>query len=233
MEAADPDKCAIRRCHTYARYPRYPQADSTWSDSDSMTASGCGRDDPPATEVSLPSHSPGGCLVPSSDGDRLKRTAGRLTKPPRCGRGRACPSADAKAAGFVKRPSGTDTPSGEFGTGAGPKAFGPEERPGRTPDPRIQDQPGRKRCLRTSALPPARKELRLRRGRAGPGFGPGAANGHGPRASAHGHVRRNQGFGRGSCRTRIHGLRPMKTPRPGRGTRVPNPPSGEPPGLRP
>ena len=38
-------------------------------------------------------------------GGRRKRTAGRLTKPPRSGRGRACPSAYAKAAGFVKRPS--------------------------------------------------------------------------------------------------------------------------------
>ena len=56
---------------------------------------------------------------------------------------------------------------------------------------------------------------------------------HGPRASAHDHVRRNQGFGRGSCPKRIHGLRPLMMPGLGRGTRVPNPPSGEPPGLRP
>ena len=80
----------------------------------------------------------------------------------------------------LKRPSGTT------GTGTGPKVFGPAERTGRTPDLRIQDQPGRRRCLRTGALPPAQKELRLRRGRAGPGFGPGAANQTGPRASAHG-----------------------------------------------
>jgi biotin operon repressor len=85
------------------------------------------RDDLPATEESLPSHSPGGCLVPSSDGDRLKRTAGRLTKPQRSGRGRACPSANAKAAGFVKRPSEPGSPSGESGTGPGPRAFGPAE----------------------------------------------------------------------------------------------------------
>ena len=34
---------------------------------------------------------------------------------------------------------------------------------------------------------------------------------HGPRASAHDHVRRNQGFGRGSCPKRIHRLRPLMT----------------------
>jgi hypothetical protein len=70
----------------------------------------------------------------------------------------------------LKRPSGT------MGTGTGPRVFGPAERTGGTPDLRIQDQPGRERGLRTDALPPAQKELRLRRGRAGPGFGPGAAN---------------------------------------------------------
>jgi hypothetical protein len=160
----------------YTHYPRYPQADSAWTDSDSVTASGCGRDDLPATEESLPSHSPGGCLVPSSDGDRLKRTAGRLTKPQRSGRGRACPSANAKAAGFDQRPSEPGPSSDGKGTGPGPTAFGPAERSGRTPDLRIQDQPGGKRCLRTGALPPARTELRLPIGRAGPGFGPGAAN---------------------------------------------------------
>ena len=85
-----------------------------------------------------------------------------------------------------KRPSG-QVPSGMFWEPA-PDQRSSDRRngPGRTPDLRIQDQPGRKRCLRTSALPPAQKELRLRRGRAGPGFGPGAANQAGPRASAHG-----------------------------------------------
>jgi hypothetical protein len=52
---------------SYARYPRYPQAESAWCDSESVTASGRGRDDLPATGESLPSHSPGGRLVPSSD----------------------------------------------------------------------------------------------------------------------------------------------------------------------
>jgi hypothetical protein len=142
-----------------------------------VTASWRGRDEPPATGASLPSHSPGGRLADRFRTGCLerKRTAGRLTKPPRSGRGRACPSANAKAAGFDQRPSGPRT------------AFGPEgDRPGRTPDLRIRDQPGSKRCLRASALPPAQKELRLRRGRAGPGFGPGAANQAGPGVSAHG-----------------------------------------------
>ena len=39
---------------------------------------------------------------------------------------------------------------------------------------------------------------------------------YGPRASAHGHARRNQGFGRGSCRTRLQGLRSMQTGKAGK-----------------
>jgi hypothetical protein len=65
---------------------------------------------------------------------------------------------------------------GNSGPAPDQRPSGPRNGPGRTPDLRIQDQPGRKRCLRASALPPAQKELRFRRGRAGPGFGPGAAN---------------------------------------------------------
>jgi len=84
-----------------------------------------------------------------------------------------------------------------------------------------------------SALPPAKKELRLPICRAGPGFGPGAAKRREPRASAHGPARRNHGFGQGSCRTRFCGFRPVETPGQGRGTSVPKPPNGEPPGLRP
>ncbi len=61
---------------SYARYPHYPQAESAWSDSVSVTASIRGRDDPPATEESLPSHSPGGCLARSSD-LRLAEADGR------------------------------------------------------------------------------------------------------------------------------------------------------------
>ena len=78
-----------------------------------MTASGCGRDDLPETVESLPSHSPGenlaGRLRATGQG---KRTAGRLTKPPRGGRWRACPLADAKAACFVSAHRDPEMPSG-------------------------------------------------------------------------------------------------------------------------
>ena len=154
---------------SYARYPRYPQAESAWCDSESVTASRCGRDDLPATEESLPSHSPGGRLVPSSDW-RPAEADGRAADEAAAMRTRTglpfsgCDGGRLREAPIrnLKRPSGTT------GTGTGPKVFGPEERTGGTPDLRIQDQPGRKRCLRTSALPPAQKELRFRRGRAGP-----------------------------------------------------------------
>ncbi len=168
------------RCGTgsYARYPHYPQADSAWSKSDSMTASGCGRDDLPATEESLPSHSPGGRLVERLRTGSLerKRTAGRLTKPRRWRTMAGLPFSGCESGRLRKAPIRNRHAFGFAGTGAGPTVFGPAERPGGTPDLRIQDQPGRKRCLRAGALPPAQKGLRFRRGRAGPGFGPGAAN---------------------------------------------------------
>jgi len=100
-----------------------------------MTALVGGRDDPSETKESLPSHSrslrPG--RSPSGGRTDLRHKAGRLTKPPRGGRWRACPSADAKAAGFVKRPSGTKgLRAGGTGTGG-------------RPDLRVKDLPGRKR----------------------------------------------------------------------------------------
>ena len=45
----------------YPRYPRYPQAESAWSRPNFHDSFRCGRDDLPATEDSLPSHSPSGC----------------------------------------------------------------------------------------------------------------------------------------------------------------------------
>jgi hypothetical protein len=170
------DFAPVPAARTYARYPRYPQAICAWSDSESVTASGCGRDDPPATEVSLPSHSPGGCLAPSSDrwpaeadGRAADEAAAMRTRTglpfSGCGGGRlrTAPIRDLNGLRARQEPAPDQRPSGlRNGTG-------------RTPALRSQDQPGRKRCLRASALPPAQKELRFRRGRAGPGFGPGAA----------------------------------------------------------
>src|SRR3954462_15590431 len=71
-----------------------------------------------------------------------------------------------------------------------------------------------------SAPPPARKALRRRICRAGPGFGPGAAKPADPglRSMA---VRRNQGFGRGARHQRNRSFG-RGTAMGGRGTRVPN-----------
>ncbi len=60
---------------------------------------------------------------------RRKRTAGRLTKPPPGGRWRACPSADAKAAGFVKRPSVPEGLRAGRSRQAGHRTFGFRTRP--------------------------------------------------------------------------------------------------------
>ena len=113
---------------TYAHYPRYPQAESPWSTRESVTASGCGRDDPPATEVSLPSHSPGGCLAPSSD-VRSAKADGRAADEAAAMRTRTglpfsgCGGGRLRAAPIRDRCS-----FGRIGTGSGPTAFGPAER---------------------------------------------------------------------------------------------------------
>jgi hypothetical protein len=159
----------------YPRYPRYPHAHYAWTDSLFMTAFRGGRDDLPATGESLPSHS-----LSQSQAGRL-RAAGQVEAKGRAAdeaaarrKLRACPLADAKAAGFVKRPSGYQA------------AFGHAGDPGR-PDTGSSD-PG-----------PARRKagLRsLRRHRRGKRFGadlsgrtglrPGSCETGGPRTSVHG-----------------------------------------------
>jgi hypothetical protein len=100
---------------------------------------------------------------------------------------RACPLAYAKAAGFVKRPSE-------------PRAFGLEEPARRDTGPSGSGPARRKAGLR-SARRHRRRRASARIGRAGPGFGPGAAKWRtqdfGPWTA-----RRNRGFGRGSRRLR-------------------------------
>jgi hypothetical protein len=199
-----------------------------------MTASGRGRDDPPATEVSLPSHGPGGCLIPSSDwrsveadGRAAEEAAAMRTRTGLpfsvCGGGRLrkAPNRNRLSFGMAwnrlrtngLRACGTDQ--------AGHRIFGSRTSP-----------------AESGVFGPARCH-RLRRNFGSGGVGQDRVSArelrtrHGPRASAHDHVRRNQGFGRGSCRTRCRGLRSMTKPGQGSGTQVPNPPSGEPPGLRP
>ena len=128
MGARRPESRAIRSLATYARYPRYPQADSAWTDSDSMTASGCGRDDLPATGESLPSHSPGGCLIPSSDW-RSAEADGRAADEAAAMRTMAglpfsgCESGRLREAPIRNRPS-----FGNVGDGSGPETFGPSDR---------------------------------------------------------------------------------------------------------
>ena len=221
-----PRKSRPFRTTSYARYPHYPQVESAWSDSETVTASGCGRDDPPATGESLPSHSPGGNLAgrlraigqAEADGRAADEAAARRTMAglpsSGCESGmlRKRPSGSPNAFGREGKPSEPGRPSGTLGTGTGPKAFGAAERTGGTPDLRIEDQPGRKRGFRASALPPARKGLRFRKRSGRTGLRPGSCEpGVDPGLRLMAMPRRNQGFGRGSCRTRFRGLRPMKT----------------------
>jgi len=226
-------KPAFCRAPTYAHYPRYPQAESAWCDSDSVTASGCGRDDLPATEESLPSHSPGGCLTPSSDW-RSAEADGRAADEAAAMRTRTgLPFSGCDGGRLRTAPIGTGT---AFGHGwnrhrtTGLRAGGTDRRDTGSHDP----GPARRKAMSSDKrAATGAKGLRLRRVGQDRVSARELRTRHGPRASAHGHVRRNRGFGRGSCRTRFRGLRSMKTPGSGRGTRVPNPPSGEPPGLRP
>ena len=183
----------------YPRYPRYPHADSTWTDSLFMTANRGGRDDLPATGESLPSHS-----LSQSQAGRL-RVAGQAEAKGRAAdeaaarrKLRACPLADAKAAGFVKRPPASSRPSGT------------REATGGTPDLRVQDQPGGKRDFGLSAatgeesasapVPAGQDRVSARelRNRRTQDFGPwpsGGTRGFG-RGSRH---QRNQSFGRGTA----------------------------------
>jgi hypothetical protein len=203
----------------YPRYPRYPQVDSAFIDAGFMTAKSRGRDHLPATGDSLPSHSPSRAASRLTRREAAERKAGRLTKPPPGGRWRACPSADAKAAGFVKRPSVSQWPSGRRETVSGGE------------DLRVQHPAGRKRDLGQRAAtggtsgsgpadPPGSEGLR-----------PGAAKG-GPGASAQGTPGRTEASAEdpAGCGT---GASALGTATAGSGTQVPNLPSGEPPGLRP
>lgn len=114
---------------SYARYPHYPQAESAWNAGTIVTLSGCGRDNLPATEGRLPSHSPGRDRPPAFGPARgSKRKAGRLTKPPPGG---SCGLALSECESGMLReaPIGTKGPR-TGGTGqAGHRTFGSRTSP--------------------------------------------------------------------------------------------------------
>ena len=148
-----------------------------------VTASGCGRDDLPETEESLPSHSRSGCPAGRLRAAGQAEAKGRAADEAAARRTMAgLPFSGCESGRLRKAPTVSRRPSGTWETG-----------PGRTPDLRVQDLPGGS-GISVSAPPPAEKGLRLLIGRAGPGFGPGAAKPAGPRVSAHGPVRRNRGL---------------------------------------
>jgi hypothetical protein len=131
---------------------------------------------------------------------------------------RACPLADAKAAGFVKRPSVSSRPSGR------------REAAGGTPDLRVQDQPGGKRDFGLSAATGGEGASALALpGRTG--LRPGSCETGGPRASAHDRQAEPR------LRPRIPpSTAPKLRPRDrdgGKRDASSEPPNGEPPGLRP
>ena len=121
---------AIRRAGrfaavTYARYPHYPQADSAWlrrifRDSFRMwprRSSGNGGEPSQPQPRAEAGRSPSGGRQAEAEGRAADEAAARRKM-------RACPSADAKAAGFVKRPS-EPRAFGLGGTGqAGHRTFG-------------------------------------------------------------------------------------------------------------
>ena len=157
----------------YPRYPRYPQAHCAWTDSLFVTALVGGRDDLPATGESLPSHS-----LSQSQAGRL-RVAGQVEAKGRAAdeaaarrKLRACPLADAKAAGFE---SAHRSPGGLRARG---------KPSGGTPDLRVQDQPGGKRDF-------GQRAATGEEGASAPdlpgrtGFRPGSCETGGPRTSVH------------------------------------------------
>lgn len=200
---------------TYARYPRFPQPESPWSESIFVTALLRGRDKRPATVGCLPSHSPSksGPLVPPGK-EAAGAKAGRLTKPPPCG-------SDGLALERMREWQASLSAQVSEPSGSGPT--------------------GR---IRASGSEPVRRRAGLRstrRHRWSRGFGLGSfgqdrasarelRNG-GPRASVHGLP------GRPRLRPRILPLRTRSFGQGdawrGPGLQVPDLPSGEPPGLRP
>ena len=209
---------ARMRVSTYARYPRYPQPESPWSESVSMTASdpwprrstGNGRKPSKPQPERKPPHCPtrrGGAGAKARAADE----AAAMRKL------RACPLADARVAGFVKRPR-VSRPSGS--------------EPKRQGWASAHHLSGRSET-QVGALPPAKTGLRPFHCRAGLGFGPGAAKPAGPRTPSLDLPGRAEGFGRKlSCRRQSRASA-TGLPMVGAGTSVPELPSGEPPGLRP
>ena len=179
----------------YARNPRYPQADSAWSDSHLVTASVRGHDDRPATVESLPGHSPSeaGLSVPPG-GEAHQAKAGRLTKPPPCG---CCGLAlermrKRQASSSARVPANLRVGRGR--KKAGKPDFGPEHRPAESE-------------ARAGAPPPAEGGLRLIVRRAGPGFAARELRNGGTGTSVHGPPGRPEASAEGSCRSGA-GLRP-------------------------
>ena len=140
-----------------------------------MTATGGGRDDLPATGESLPSHSPSpgraGRLRAAGPAEATGRAADEAAARRKL---RACPLADAKAAGFESA-HGFQAAFGHVGN-----------REGRTPDLRVQDLSGRKAGLRSARRHRWNPGLRLEDPPGRTGLRPGGCETGGPRASAHG-----------------------------------------------
>jgi hypothetical protein len=144
---------------------------------------------------------------PSGRQVRRKRTAGRLTKPPRGGRWRACPLADAKAACFVSAHRDPGTPSGGRGNHRNPGDLRArwEPAPDQRPSGRRNGQAGHR--VFGSRTGPAGSEAfgqahchRLGRNFGSGGVGQDRASAWelrtrcGPRASAHGYAKAEPGL---------------------------------------
>ena len=223
------------RAASYARYPRYPQAESPWRrlgfrDSFRMwprrSSGNGGKPSQPQ-----PRRMPGlvfGRRPAEADGRAADEAAAMRTRTglpfSGCdgGRLRTAPIRN------LKRPSGTDRNRHRT---KGLRAGGTDRRDTGSSDP----GPARQKAMSSGKRAATGSEgTSVPEGSGRTGFRPGSCEpGMDPGLRLMAMSRRNQGFGRGSCRTRFLALRSLKTQRPGRGTRVPNPPSGEPPGLRP
>jgi len=184
-----------------------------------MTANRGGRDDLPATGESLPSHS-----LSQSQAGRL-RVAGQAEAKGRAAdeaaarrKLRACPLADAKAAGFESA-HGFQAAFGHVGN-----------HPGRTPDLRVQDQPGGKRDFGQRAAT-GEEEVSASELPGRTGFRPGSCETGGPRTSVHGRQAEPEASAEDPA---INGPELRPRDRDGGKRDVSSePPNGEPPGLRP
>jgi len=146
-----------KRARFYPRNPHYPQAESAFPRPRIVTASGRGRDELPATEDRLPSHSRSGCPAGRFRAEGRTEAQGRaadeaaarrtMTGLPfsgcESGRLREAPTPDPRAFGLAGPDRAGHRTFGSKTCPGGTEGFGPRIRPAAGPGLRLWNREGR------------------------------------------------------------------------------------------